>query len=85
MNRRCSNGLVVVSVVHENGAEVPYDIDHEEDSTLPRLHGQVATPSIASNRMAFCGFDQSVIYRSWASESGSGCVGCEGEDQDDNE
>lgn len=41
------DGLVVVTIVHEDGAKVAYNVDDEECDAILRLHGEVGTSCIA--------------------------------------
>jgi hypothetical protein len=88
VDRVGSNGLVVVSIVHEDSSKVTNDVDDEEDGTFTRLHSEVASLGIAFDWMQLGSLLEKVIDLAWASESIGGGIGSEGEhqehDQDDN-
>src|SRR5690606_32705142 len=52
---RSSDGLVVVTVVAEDGTEVAHDVDDEEHHTLSTPHGEVAAAGVALNRVKLGG------------------------------
>ena len=57
----------------------------KEDRAFFRLHGQIASTSIAGNRVPFGGLHKSIIHGPWGAQDLVRCVCCESEDEDDDE
>ncbi|PNY20567.1 Uncharacterized protein TCAP_07380 [Tolypocladium capitatum] len=79
------DGLVVVAVVEEDGAEVADDVDDEEDDAALGAHRQVAAVLVAGDGVRPGGLDEQVVDGRRAAEDVRGGVGAEGEDDDDDE
>ena len=83
------NGLVVVTVIAEDGTEVADNVDNEEDSTLLGLHGEVASASIVLNRMPLGGLNEEVVDLAGAADNAvcvtTSGIGGERKDQNDDQ
>ena len=75
----------LTSIVTEHSSEVANNVDDEEDSSLLRLHGQVASTSISRNGMGSCSFNEQVKNGLGRSKNVARGIGGEGEDQDDDQ
>ena len=63
------------TIVHENGAKVAHNIDHEEDGSFFRSHCQVAALRVASDRMVLRSGSQEVVNFGGTPKIGIGGVG----------
>jgi len=82
---RSSNGLVVVAVVEEHGAEVADDVDDEEDGTLTRLHCEVAAVLVALHGVPLGSLGERIVDDGGRAENVGAGIGGESEDDDNDE